>query len=142
LIICHGDFLNASNHYIHSNRSIRGYGSFGDILVRDRKMYVAPTPFVLTDGTVGNKTLILPDEMVVFDPRLEQVGELERLETDKLLTGYSFDLLTNTITGTFIDNPTVGMVHRFLAYRLAGSGGDVVRMRTVPDKVSEESIDE
>jgi|SRR5829696_8936912 len=28
-----------------------GFGSYGDILVRDRKMYVAPTPFALAEGT-------------------------------------------------------------------------------------------
>jgi hypothetical protein len=45
LVICHGSFLNADNTYIHKNKSFRGFGSYGDILVRDRKMYVAPTPF-------------------------------------------------------------------------------------------------
>ena len=38
LILCHGDFLNANHSFNHRNRSIRGFGSYGDILVRDRKM--------------------------------------------------------------------------------------------------------
>lgn len=45
LVICHGDFLNADHEYIHKNRSIRGFGSYSDIMIRDRKMYVAPNPF-------------------------------------------------------------------------------------------------
>ena len=45
LVICHGDFLNADHHYVHKNRSVKGFGTYGDILIRDRKMYVAPTPF-------------------------------------------------------------------------------------------------
>lgn len=45
LVLCHGSFLNADNTYIHKNKSFRGFGSYGDILIRDRKMYVAPTPF-------------------------------------------------------------------------------------------------
>lgn len=51
LVVCHGSFLNADNTYEHKNESFRGFGSYGDILVRDRKMYVAPTPFALADGT-------------------------------------------------------------------------------------------
>ena len=47
LVLCHGRFLNADNTYVHKNKSFRGFGSYGDILVRDRKMYVAPTPFAL-----------------------------------------------------------------------------------------------
>jgi hypothetical protein len=44
LMLCHGSFLNADISYEHKNKSFRGFGSYGDILVRDRKMYVAPTP--------------------------------------------------------------------------------------------------
>lgn len=43
LVICHGDFLNADHAYVHENKSFRGFGTYGDILVRDRKMYVTPT---------------------------------------------------------------------------------------------------
>ena len=49
LVICHGSFLNADSEYEHKNRSFSGFGSYGDILVWDRKMYVAPTPFTLAD---------------------------------------------------------------------------------------------
>src|SRR5262249_59542921 len=36
LVVCHGNFLNARHDYIHENKSFRGFGSYGDILVRDR----------------------------------------------------------------------------------------------------------
>ncbi|MDH3581604.1 MAG: hypothetical protein OEM91_13390, partial [Hyphomicrobiales bacterium] len=39
LVLCHGTFLNADNNYVHKNKSFRGFGSYGDVLVRDRKMY-------------------------------------------------------------------------------------------------------
>lgn len=60
LILCHGDFLNAHHEYVHRNRNVRGFGSYGDIMIRDRKLYVAPTPFALTLGTTGQRTLIVP----------------------------------------------------------------------------------
>ncbi len=60
LVVCHGDFLNADHGYVHKNDNFKGFGSYGDIMVRDRKMYVAPTPFALTHGTTGQRTLIVP----------------------------------------------------------------------------------
>jgi hypothetical protein len=60
LVICHGSFLNADTEYVHKNKSFHGFGSYGDVLVRDRKMYVVPTPFHLADGTAGLSTLIAP----------------------------------------------------------------------------------
>lgn len=34
-VLCHGDFLNASHDYRHKNKSVKGFGSYGDILIRD-----------------------------------------------------------------------------------------------------------
>ena len=82
-VICHGNFLNARHDYIHENKSFRGFGSYGDILVRDRKMYVAPTPFGLLDGIDRQVTLILLAEEKV-DDRFRQVGQIERVETKKV----------------------------------------------------------
>ena len=53
LVFCHGDFLNADHKYMHKNKSVKGFGTYGDIMIRDRKMYVAPTPFALTEVTTG-----------------------------------------------------------------------------------------
>ena len=113
LVLCHSDFLNADHTYVHENKSFRGFGSYGDLLVRDRKMYVAPTPFALTSGTTGQATLIAPGELAL-DGRLEQVGELVRIETD-------------------------GKQHRFAAYRLKGMGSGTVSMKNL-EQVEEQPL--
>lgn len=120
LVLCHGDFLNANHDYEHKNRSFHGFGSYGDLLVRDRKMYVAPTPFALTSGTTGNVTLITPDDLSA-DERLETVGELTRIEAEQLVVGYRFDLRDNTLDVQEAPNPSAGRTHNFFAYRKAGA---------------------
>ena len=132
LVVCHGDFLNADHTYVHENRSFRGFGSYGDLLVRDRKMYVVPTPFALTDGTTGQATLVVPDELAL-DDRLEQVGELVRTESANIVVGYMFDLRTNRLTPELAPNPSANLAHRFAAYRLRGMGSGVVRMKDVEE---------
>jgi hypothetical protein len=116
-VVCHGDFLNADHNYIHKNKSVKGFGTFGDIMIRDRKMYVAPTPFALTEGTTGLMTLILPEKIEV-DARYREVGQLNRVEADHLVVGYAFDLRTNELKAERIPNPRAGTEHRFVAYRL------------------------
>ncbi|MBI3651876.1 MAG: hypothetical protein HY231_12720 [Acidobacteria bacterium] len=127
LVICHGAFLNADPHYIHKNKSLKGFGSYGDIKIRDRKMYVAPTPFALANGTTGTQTLILPAEFPT-DKRFEQIGELLRIESSELVVGYQFDLHQNTLVATQESNPTANQQHQFIAYRLKGQGGKSVSM--------------
>ena len=117
LVICHGDFLNANHDYEHKNRSFRGFGSYGDLLVRDRKMYVAPTPFALTSGAIGTATLITPEDLSA-DERLEEVGRLTRIEAEQLVVGYTFDLRDNTLAAEHAPNPSAGKEHRFHAYGL------------------------
>ena len=119
LVLCHGSFLNAANDYMHENKSFRGFGSYGDILVRDRKMYVAPTPFALAEGTAHQRTLILPASEAV-SAEFEVVGELVRREVDEVVCAYAFDLRTNELTTTKLRNPNAGREHRFVAYRLKG----------------------
>ena len=129
LVQFHGDFLSANHEYVHKNKSITGFGSYGDVMIRDRKMYVAPTPFALADGTAGQRTLILP-KAAETDERLEPCGELVRIETDKLVIGYTADLISNTLDAVYIDNPSAGKEHLFTAYRPIGSKGVAVEMRT------------
>lgn len=38
-------------------------GSYGDILLRDRKMYVAPTPFGLLSGVERQITLYITSKL-------------------------------------------------------------------------------
>lgn len=117
LVLCHGDFLNADHNYVHKNKSVKGFGTYGDIMIRDRKMYVAPTPFALTQGTTGLMTLIVPRN-IVPDDRFHEVGKLTRIEAETLVVGYTFDLRTNELTAERIPNPRAGTEHHFVAYRL------------------------
>lgn len=127
LVICHGDFLNADHNYVHKNKSVKGFGTYGDIMIRDRKMYVAPTPFALTEGTTGLMTLILPENMA-SDPRYQEVGRLTRVEADTLVVGYAFDLRTNELKAERIPNPSAGIEHKFVAYRLSNQTPKPVSM--------------
>lgn len=117
LVICHGDFLNADHEYVHKNKSVKGFGTYGDIMIRDRKMYVAPTPFALTEGTTGMMTLIIP-ENIPPDSRFQEVGKLTRIESENLIVGYTFDLRTNNLKAEKVPNLRGGTEHRFIAYRL------------------------
>jgi hypothetical protein len=128
LVICHGSFLNADTEYRHKNRSFRGFGSYGDILVRDRKMYVAPTPFALAEGTAHRRTLILPSDQPVSASVVE-VGKLTRVEVDQVVSAYQFDLTTNELVTKKRANPSAGKTHQFTAYRLASDPQHSVSLR-------------
>ena len=129
LVICHGDFLNADHKYIHKNKSVKGFGTYGDIMIRDRKMYVAPTPFALTTGTTGLMTLIVPDGAEP-GPDYQEVGRLNRVEADTLVVGYTFDLRTNELKSEKTPNPSAGTEHKFVAYRLVGQASKPVTMNS------------
>ena len=94
-------------------------------MIRDRKMYVSPTPFALTDGTAAQRTLVLPLGAEP-DSRLEPVGTLVRVEAANLVVGYEFDLSANKLTPKHIPNPRAGTRHDFIAYRRRGAGGPPV----------------
>ena len=128
LVICHGTFLNADDDYVHENKSFRSFGSYGDIMVRDRKMYVAPTPFALAEGTAHHRTLILPVNMEVDDDIVE-VSTLRRREADRITVAYTFDLRTNELDTTLVENPNAGREHVFKAYRIDGDPREPVRLR-------------
>ena len=128
LVICHGTFLNADDDYVHENKSFRSFGSYGDIMVRDRKMYVAPTPFALAEGTAHHRTLVLPVNMEVDDDIVE-VSTLRRREADRITVAYTFDLRTNELDTTLVENPNAGREHVFKAYRIDGDPREPVRLR-------------
>ena len=127
LVICHGDFLNADHAYVHKNQSVKGFGTYGDILIRDRKMYVAPTPFALTTGTTGLMTLIVPAAMTAPDD-FRDVGSLTRTEAPELVVAYRFDLRTNQLVGERTPNPHAGTEHHFTACRLRSQAAKPVRL--------------
>ncbi|CZM68514.1 hypothetical protein SC989_10100 [Legionella pneumophila serogroup 1] len=128
-VLCHGDFLNADHEYVHKNKSVKGFGTYGDIMIRDRKMYVAPTPFALTEGTTGLMTLIIPEHLKA-DSRYKEVGKLIRVESETLVIGYTFDLRTNELKSERIPNPNAGKEHRFVAYRLLSQSSKTVSMKS------------
>jgi hypothetical protein len=127
-VVCHGDFLNADHEYVHKNKSVKGFGSYGDILIRDRKMYVVPTPFRIVEGVAHQQTLILPTD-VNAGKGFVQVGEMRRREAAELIIGYSFDLQTNEIQPKKVPNPGAGREHVFRAWRLLGSPDSPVSLR-------------
>jgi hypothetical protein len=128
LVICDGDFLNADHEYVHCNRSVKGFGTYGDIMIRDRKMYVAPTPFDLLAGVAHQCTLILPEDAQVGEGYVP-VGRLIRREAERLLLAYSFDLRSNEISSRWVDNPAKGTQHCFRAVRLRGDSTEEVSLR-------------
>jgi hypothetical protein len=135
LVICHGDFLNADHDYVHANKNVKGFGTYGDIMIRDRKMYVVPTPFRIVEGGAHHQTLILPTEV---DPGREfvMVGELRRRETDLLIVGYSFDLEHNLLVPATAPNPGAGREHVFRAWRVVGSPTHPVTLRPAATAVA------
>jgi len=132
LVICHGDFLNADHEYVHGNRSIKGFGTYGDIMIRDRKMYVAPTPFGLLNGVAHQRTLVVP-ESLRLDNEYVPVGDMVRTEADRILVAYSFDLRSNELSARWVGNPAKGREHRFRAYRLRGDSEESVSLRSVAE---------
>ena len=128
LVICHGSFLNADSTYVHQNKSFRGFGSYGDLLVRDRKMYVAPTPFALVEGTAHHRTLILPGDMPV-DGALVEIGVLTRREVEYMVVAYQFDLRTNELDTTVVRNSNAGCEHVFKAWRVQDDSQEPVTLR-------------
>jgi len=127
LVLCHGDFLNADHEYIHKNKSVKGFGSYGDIMIRDRKMYVAPTPYAIADGLTGTRTILVPASWKA-PKTLKPVGEIVRVESPELVVGYEFDLNTNEILAKKIPNPLAGREHSFIAYRMKSDSNKPVRL--------------
>jgi hypothetical protein len=99
-------------------------------MIRDRKMYVAPTPFGLLCGVAHLQTLILPEDAAVPEG-FKQTGRLIRTEADRLIVGYKFDLRRNVLTPKRIPNPSAGREHVFVALRLDDGSDQRVLMRDV-----------
>lgn len=116
LVICHGDFLNPMRDYEHRNDNVPNFGSYGDIMIRDRKMYVVRTPYHIVDGLAGLRTLIVPSGWDVPDG-FKAVGTVERHEADELAVGYTFDLKASRLSVISNRNPLAGSAHTFAAYR-------------------------
>lgn len=121
LVLCHGDFLNADHDYVHRNLGVRGFGSYGDIYIRDRKMYVVPFPYTLIEMLADHRTLILPDDFPIEDARLRRVGAVTRRETDQVVVGYTADLQANTLQPITAPRERPAASRSFVLYRLDDS---------------------
>lgn len=120
--LAHGDVINADHDVAaaHVNEGIGGFGSYGDGFIRDRKMYRFPQPFTLDPTGVGHCRLILPAEWGMAEPRLVQVGTLERAISNISLASYSIYLDGKT-RPTTSGNPRLdaGQVRRFAVFEHA-----------------------
>lgn len=120
IVIVDGSFLNAGSAFLADNKSLRVLGAFGDILLRDRKMYAPYTPYRNISGLRGHCTLIVESGTRPPDDSFVEVGRFIRREAEKTLVGYRADLRENTLIGEFEDNPRGGYEHEYLAWRSAG----------------------
>lgn len=119
LCVAHGDLINADHDVAaaHVNEGIEGFGSYGDGFIRDRKMYRFPQPFTLDPAGIGRCRLILPSEWAVSDPRLIQVGTLERTIFTASLESYSIYLDGKTKPTTYGNpRPEAGQVRHFQVF--------------------------
>jgi hypothetical protein len=93
-VISHGDLINADHELadLHENHAIRGFGSYGDGFIRDRKMYVLPHPLTIYPKGIGMASLIVPSSWDVKHPNLKKVDTINRPMAEKRLKGYTIDL--------------------------------------------------
>jgi len=140
LVVVDGSFLNARHEYVHKNKSVRGFGSYGDILIRDRKMYVAPTPFGVLEGVAHAATLILRAD-VAAPERFVCVGNITRRESPTIITGYEFDLVKNDLTARTVPNSDAGREHRFRAWRTTDDPSTPVCLRADSPVVDDEDTE-
>lgn len=131
LVICHGDFLNPSRDYEHRNDNVPNFGAYGDIMIRDRKMYVVRTPYALADGLAGQRTLVLPSGWEAPEG-FRAVGTVERREAEEVAVGYEFDLKASELRVISERNPSAGKAHAFSAYRPSDGDDTPVALSTVP----------
>jgi hypothetical protein len=131
LLIVHGSLLSLDGQPIHKNNSIRGGGSYGDILIRMRKMFAPPTPFAILGGTRGRRTLVVPAALAPVldaDQRLHGAGTVVRHEAEQIIRKITVDLSQTDLDIETDDNPDAGVAHEFNAYRTLGQPADPITL--------------
>ncbi|WP_020504666.1 hypothetical protein [Lamprocystis purpurea] len=122
ICIAHGDLINADYDVAaaHVNEGIKGFGSYGDGFIRDRKMYRFPQPFTLHPAGIGRCRLILPTDWAPSDARLIQVGTLERTFFATSLESYAIYLDGKTKPTTRGNpRPDAGQIRHFQVFEHA-----------------------
>ncbi len=92
--VVHGDLVNA-DHAIadeHLNVQIKEFGSFADGFIRNRKMYVFPTPVSLDPGGLGRCRLVVPEAWELTQRGLRHVGTMERKIAPQAVESYTIRL--------------------------------------------------
>lgn len=138
LVVFHGDLINADRWYQHKNLHVKGFGSYGDIMIRDRKMYVPKTPYALLSGIENKRTLIVPyrirleallsrqelnglpapmfNSFKTLVVNLIKVGRIERVEVRNRITAYEVNLENLSIKPLVSLNPSRSRKHTFIVY--------------------------
>jgi len=113
LVLFHGDLLNDERELVHQNLAIRGFGSYGDAFIRDRKMYVFKTPFAIDPSSLGHLRLIVPTEWALQDSRVVKIGTITRTIASERLREYRVDLYQHVVTAVTAADPRAGQVRTF-----------------------------
>lgn len=94
LCIAHGNLINADHEVAaaHVNEAIKGFGSYGEGFIRNRKMYVFAHPLTIDPSGLGRCRLIVPSEWKVSHGDLRKVGTLNRTVASTSLVSYSIHL--------------------------------------------------
>lgn len=118
LCMLHGDFLNAERDFIHENKAVKGFGSYGDAFIRDRKMYVFKTPFTILPDLVGKLTLVVPagSSLTPTTPTLQRMTSIERTFVRERVKGYRADLVRNVVSPEMERAPRAREILSFEVY--------------------------
>ena len=87
-----------------------------------------PAPFYFLLLYLNLHALIVPNNYTTPKDFI-CVGELTRVECDKLVIGYEFNLTTNKMVTNVIENPNAGQKHHFKALRHISQANKAVTMK-------------
>ena len=124
LNIAHTDVINADHALAarHANEAIRGFGSYGDGFIRNRKMYVFPHLFSIDPDAIGRCRLVVPAEWNVQHEGLTRAGTIERTVSAKTISGYAIDLRhQGQAEVKSASNPAAGTLRSFDVFEAADS---------------------
>lgn len=149
VIIAHHSLFNQASPYELKNKSIVGFGSYGDIKIRVRKMYIVPTPYKILSDQLGKEfeeimskhkaILVLPREVAEHlkesSPesveKLFLLKSLNRKEAKKVLTSYTDNLVTGEVKPEYEQRDKWVREHEFTifaingeAFQISGGGGE------------------
>ena len=124
LSVVHGDLLNAERDFVHENKAIHGFGSYGEAFIRDRKMYVFPTPFTIIPSLLGKVRLVIPSGLQLDStiPPLGKLEEVTRRWVDDRVIGYRIDLVSNVASPETEPSPRRGQEMNFEVWGVTEDG--------------------